>query len=99
MKINGGPDKVFGVYNKQGMNISKTGRTEGAKDVNGLDRIELSTIAQDLQEALKALGKTPEVREAKIAELKEKINSGTYSIDDGDVADSILKSLFLDERV
>lgn len=99
MKINGGPEKILGVYKKQGIQPSKAERAEGVKGAKGLDKIELSTKAQDFQVALKALGKVPEVREARVAELKARIASGQYSVDAGEVADSIVESLFLDKKV
>ncbi|MDD2573921.1 MAG: flagellar biosynthesis anti-sigma factor FlgM [Bacillota bacterium] len=99
MKINGGPEKILGVYNKQGIQPSRADRADEVKGTKGLDRIELSTKAQDFRVALKALGEVPDVREAKVAQLKARINSGQYNVDAEEVADSIIDGLFLDKKV
>ncbi|MGI6704569.1 MAG: flagellar biosynthesis anti-sigma factor FlgM [Clostridia bacterium] len=99
MKIDGGPEKILGVYKKQGIQPSRTDRADEVKGAKGQDRIEFSTKAQDFQVALKALGEAPDVREAKVAELKARINSGQYNVDAVEVADRIIDSLFLDKKV
>lgn len=99
MKINGGPEKAFGVYNKRGVKQSRIDRTGETGAVRGRDKIELSTEAKDFQTALKAFSKAPEIREAKVAQLKARIDAGKYSVDAGDVADSIMDGLFFDKRV
>jgi negative regulator of flagellin synthesis FlgM len=100
MKINsGGLEKVLGIYKKQGIQPSMQDKAEGIKGVADRDKIELSTKAQDFQVALKALGQVPDVREAKVAELKAKVASGQYNVDAGEVADSIIDSLFIDKKV
>ena len=39
---------------------------------------------------------SPDIREQKVAELKEKIKNGTYQIDSGKIADGILKEAIRD---
>ncbi len=99
MKINGGPDKVLGLYNKQGIKPSRVDRAEGPRVVKGQDKFELSIKAKDFQVALKALGNAPDIRDTKVAKLKSLIDSGKYNVDADEVADSIIDSLILDKRV
>jgi negative regulator of flagellin synthesis FlgM len=100
MKINsGGLEKVLGIYKKQGIQPSTQDKADGIKGVADRDKIELSTKAQDFQVALKALGQVPDVREDKVAELKARVALEQYNVDAGEVADSIIDSLFMDKKV
>jgi negative regulator of flagellin synthesis FlgM len=61
------------------------------------DTVALSNTAQKIQEAQKQLEAIPDVREDKVAQLKEQIENRTYKIDEEKIADNILKdSLFKD---
>jgi negative regulator of flagellin synthesis FlgM len=70
---------------------------EAAKQQQKADTVELSDTAQKIQEAKKQLESIPDVREEKVARLKEQIENGTYEIDADKIADKMLKdSLFND---
>ena len=100
MKISdGGLGKILGIYKKQGIQQSRMDKAGDTKGANGKDKIELSTKAQDFQVALKALSRVPDVRVEKVNELKARVVSGQYNVDAGEVADSIIDSLFLGKRV
>ncbi len=99
MKINGGPEKVLGLYNKQSIKPSKADRARGPEGTKGRDRIELSLEAKDFQVALKALADTPDIRGEKVARLKSLIDTGRYNVDADEVADSILDGIILDKKV
>ena len=61
------------------------------------DTVVLSDTAKKIQEAQKQLEAIPDVREDKVAQLKEQIEKGTYEIDEEKIADKMLKdSLFHD---
>ncbi len=61
------------------------------------DTVVLSDTAKKIQEAQKQLEAIPDVREDKVAQLKEQIEKGTYEIDEEKIADKMLKdSLFND---
>ncbi len=67
------------------------------KQQNKADTVALSNAAKNIQEAQKKLEAIPDVREDKVAELKEQIENGTYEIDAEKIADKMLKdSLFYD---
>jgi negative regulator of flagellin synthesis FlgM len=58
--------------------------------------VNLSTASKDVQTANEVIASEPEVREDKVAELKAKIESGNYTIDNKAVADKMVDS-FIDE--
>jgi flagellar biosynthesis anti-sigma factor FlgM len=74
---------------------------EGAKPVGGgsavaTERVNLSAEAKDFQRIRQILDETPDVREGKIRELKDRIESGNYVIDSGKVAAKMLGESLID---
>ena len=61
------------------------------------DTVALSNAAKNIQEAQKQLEAVPDVREDKVAELKEQIENGTYEIDAEKIADKMLKDSLLND--
>jgi negative regulator of flagellin synthesis FlgM len=57
----------------------------------GGDTVTLTNSARSLQKIEEAVAKTPVVNAAKVASLKQAINSGTYQVDSGRVADKLLQ--------
>jgi len=58
--------------------------------------VNLSKASKDLRLANEALASAPDVREDKVAEIRDKIESGTYSMNNEAVADKMVGS-FIDE--
>ena len=50
----------------------------------------------DHKKALDIARSTPEIREDRVKELKEKIKNGTYKVDSGKVADGMLREAILE---
>ena len=55
------------------------------------DTVTLTDSARSLQKIEEAVAKAPVVDAAKVAAVKQAINSGTYKIDAGRVADKLLQ--------
>ena len=55
------------------------------------DEADLSQTARDVCVAQKALAATPDVREDKVAELKQKIADGTFEVNADLIADKIIE--------
>jgi negative regulator of flagellin synthesis FlgM len=79
----------------------KAGKASGEKDSKSSDRVsgtaiegdtrpEISARAKELASAKAAATSAPDVREAKIAELKERIAAGKYNVDPKAVADRMV---------
>jgi negative regulator of flagellin synthesis FlgM len=74
---------------------------EGAKPVSGgatvaTERVNLSAEAKDFQRIRQILDETPDVREEKVRELKDRIESGNYAVDSGKVAAKMLGESLID---
>ena len=61
------------------------------------DTVVLSDTAKKIQETQTQLKAIPDVREDKVALLKEQIENGTYEIDEEKIADKMLKDLLLND--
>ena len=60
------------------------------------ERVDLSNKAKDIQKIKQVLEQTPEVREEKVQELKRQIESGSYVINPGGIADKMLGESLID---
>lgn len=82
-------NKISQVY--QANNIQKIAKSVSAQ---GKDKIEISSKGKDYQAVKQALSQTPDIRDEKVAEIKAKIQSGTYNINMEEVASHILDRYF-----
>ncbi len=88
MKINYTPQVMRAVKNYK----KQVSKTEKAKLRNAVsDKIEISSSAKQFQVAFAAVKSMPDVREAKVAQLKEKVDNGTYYVSTKDLVDSIIR--------
>ena len=82
-------DKVMEIYSS-----SKMKKTEKPKRTENKDTVALSEQAKGYQKALKAVSKVPDVREEKVEEIKERIQSGTYNVSAEELAEKLVDSIF-----
>jgi len=61
------------------------------------DKVALSPEAKQIQEAKKLLDSLPDVREEKVAEIREQIENGTYSVDSEKIAFKMIRESILNE--
>jgi flagellar biosynthesis anti-sigma factor FlgM len=64
--------------------------TAKAKSSSFSDTLEISQTAKDYQVAKKILANTPDIRENKVNEIKERMEAGTYNITVQDVAEKLI---------
>jgi len=83
----------------EGMGEQKTSNEPKIEDKNQSQQdtiVNLSTALKETQTAREVIASEPEMREDKVAELKKRIESGNYTIDNKAVADKIVDA-FIDE--
>ena len=73
--------------------LAKPGSSQTVKE----DKVVLSPKAKEVQEATKLIKELPDIREEKVAKLKEQVDQGTYRIDGKKIAFKMLKESILDE--
>ena len=61
------------------------------------DTVELSDLGKKVQEAHRQLESIPDIREDKVAQLKEQIENGTYEVDADKLADKMIKESLLND--
>ena len=68
---------------------------EPPKEVVGEDKVVLSPKAREIQEAKRLLDSMPEIREEKVARLKEQIEKGIYRIEEEKIAEKMMMESLL----
>jgi len=70
--------------------VTRTSKNKSSIPAQQPDEVILSSKAQELSQALRAIKALPEVREDKVKELSERIASGEYKVDSRELADRII---------
>lgn len=55
------------------------------------DQLQISGFGKDIQTAKAALAGSPDIREDLTASIKARVQSGTYSVDNGSFAEKLLE--------
>ena len=86
-------------YVNQVQNKDKVDATseQPEKQQTKADTVVLSDTAKKVQEAQKQLEAIPDVREDKVAQLKEQIENGTYDMDEEKIAGKMIKDALLND--
>ena len=71
---------------------SKSGKVSKSYDaVIGRDEVTISRAGYDYQIAKQAVAEASDIREDKVAQLKTRVESGSYKVDSGDFASKLLE--------
>jgi len=83
---------------KAGRKTSNDKSTESgeARGNTGVDQVHISSRARDARKIRAKIDAAPDVRVAKVEEIKTAIAQGKYHVDAKDIADKILREHFLD---
>lgn len=83
-------------YNKVSQ-LYNTNKVKKATKLGGesfSDKLEISQKGKDYRIAKQIVAQTPDVREDKINDIKNRINSGTYNVDMTEVAEKVVNRYF-----
>ena len=70
---------------------TRAGKVTAASTVSSArDEVQISSFGRDFQLAKQAVQESSDIRTDKVAELKAKVNAGTYSVDNGDFASKLM---------
>ncbi|MHB8129453.1 MAG: flagellar biosynthesis anti-sigma factor FlgM [Mobilitalea sp.] len=61
-----------------------------AKGSSFSDKLELSQVGKDYQVAKQIVARTPDIRETKVNDIKQRMEAGAYNITIEDVADKLI---------
>ena len=80
-------NQVAQLYNK-----NKTVKTQKADVTSATrDEVQISSFGRDYQIAKQAVAEASDIREDRVAQLKESVNSGNYNVDVNDFANRLLQ--------
>lgn len=82
----GNIQSMMNVYKNQGL------KTNESKSASRMDEVQISSEALDFQTVLNAAKNIPDIRQDKVNELKQQIDSGTYRVDAHKIAEKMLNS-------
>jgi negative regulator of flagellin synthesis FlgM len=68
--------------------------TTKAKDSSFSDSLEISQTGKDYQVAKQIVARTPDIRDTKVNDIKQRMEAGTYNINIEDVADKLIDNFF-----
>ena len=72
-------------------NKNKQVKSETTKSFS--DQLQISSIGKDLRTAKQAVASSADVREDLVADIKSKIDAGTYSVDSDSLAEKLFAKL------
>ncbi len=64
--------------------------TTKAKGASFSDTLEISELGKGYQVAKQAVARTPDVREATVKDIKQRMEAGTYNVNIQEVADKLV---------
>jgi negative regulator of flagellin synthesis FlgM len=65
-------------------------KTGAAAKTGSTDKVEISEFGRELQVAKQAVASAPDIREDKVADLKSRIENGTYNVSADDFAQKVI---------
>ena len=92
--------RVFRMQSVSGVGTAQVGESyrieASGSTTTAASSVEMSDEAQEIRRVTKLVKKLPDVREDRVAELKAKIESGTYKVSGEEIADLIVRRAFAD---
>ena len=95
-KVNDASAQMIQQYQKIDSVKNEGEKPVGAGATIATERVDLSSKAKDIQKIKQVLEQIPEIREEKVQELKRQIESGSYAINSGRIADKMLGESLID---
>lgn len=84
----GSYNMISQIYGNSGAKKTKSSGASGQSSF--ADQVMLSSAGKDMQTAKSALANVSDVREAKINDIKSRMDAGTYDVDVDDFAQKLL---------
>lgn len=81
--------KVSQVYNTS--KVTNVKKTTGS---SFSDKLEISQVGKDYRAAKNVVAQTPDIREDKVADIKKRMESGSYNVNMQEVADKLVDRYF-----
>lgn len=86
------------VYEKT-LGNKAVGKVDSSQPVTKSDDVNISEASKLKQKVLQAVNQADDIRTDKVNELKAQIDSGTYQVEDGDVAQKMIERTIVDRLI
>jgi len=99
MKITETGNSLTELISQYKVNEKKASSEHEKQAANGVpqeDKVSLSSTARDIQQVEKTIEQLPDVREEKVRELKDQIETGKYNVNGEKIAGKMLSESLLD---
>ncbi len=70
---------------------SKAAKLKSTDNVKKRDEVQISRVGRDYQVAKQAVADAPDIREDRVIQVRGRIASGNYKVDNGDFAAKLLE--------
>lgn len=70
---------------------SKADKLKSTDNVKKRDEVQISRVGRDYQVAKQAVADAPDIREDRVIQVRGRIASGNYKVDNGDFAAKLLE--------
>ena len=70
---------------------SRATKAKGADGVKKRDEVQISRAGRDYQVAKQAVADAPDIREDRVIQVRNRMASGNYKVDNGDFAAKLLE--------
>ncbi len=84
-------NKVSQLY--KASNVKNTSKSNGT---SFSDTLEISQSGKDYQLAKQIIARTPDIREAKVNDIKQRMEAGAYHVNTQDVVNKLVEEYFSD---
>ncbi len=98
MKINNLNDSAAQMIQsyQKGDNLNQAVDKQAAPVAAATEKVDISSRAKDIQAAKTLINNLPDIRDAKVQELKTQIEQGSYKIDSGKIAKKMVGESLID---
>ncbi|MEE9912654.1 MAG: flagellar biosynthesis anti-sigma factor FlgM [Deltaproteobacteria bacterium] len=83
-------------YQRNESVASTADKQVGSAAVKPQEKVDLSTMAIEIQQAKVEVSKVPDVREEKVQEIKDQVEKGTYNVSGEQIANKMVGESIID---
>ncbi len=83
-------------YQRNDNVAASTDKQAGTAAVKPEEKVDLSTMAKEIQQAKVEVSKLPDVREEKVQEIKNQVEKGTYNVSGEQIANKMVGESIVD---
>lgn len=88
--------QVIQQYQRSENVASTTDKQVGSAPVKPEEKVDLSTMAKEIQQAKVEVSKLPDVFEKRVQEIKNQVDKGTYNVSGEQIANKMVGESILD---